>query len=102
MTQVQGVGGGCRDLKDQAAILTHAEQIRAAQQLTVEQAGQLVRQTRSRSKAKRTQAAPSARASTSNRTHEQGRSSSSGGNSSSSSREENDESASSGDSGWMK
>jgi hypothetical protein len=59
------VEGGRRGLKDQAAMLAHAEQIRATQQLTNEQVGQLVRQTRSRTKAACTQTAPSARASTS-------------------------------------
>ena len=43
-----------RFLKDQAAMLAHAEQIGAAQQLTDEQVGQLERQTRSRNKAART------------------------------------------------
>jgi len=41
-------------LEDQAVMLAHAEQIRAAQQLTDEQVGQLVQQTRSRTKAART------------------------------------------------
>jgi len=43
-------------------MLAQAEQIRAAQQLTDEQVGQLVRQTRSRTKTACTHAAPSARA----------------------------------------
>ena len=76
-------------MKDQAAMLAHAEQIRATQQLTNEQVGQLVRQTRSRTKANRTQAAPSACASTSKAP-------------SSSSSDESEESASSSDRGRMK
>jgi len=40
------------------AVLEAAEQVRASQQLTDEQLGQLVRKTRSRTKAARTQAAP--------------------------------------------
>jgi len=46
-------------------MLARAEQVRAAQQLTGEQLEQLVRHTRSCTKAARTQTAPSARASTS-------------------------------------
>ena len=51
-------------------MLAHAEQI-IAQQLTDEQVEQLVRQTRSRSKAALTQAAPSACASTSTQQQQQ-------------------------------
>ena len=57
----EGVGGE----EEEAAVLEAAEQVRASQQLTDEQLGQLVRKTRSRTKAARTQAAPSAGASTS-------------------------------------
>jgi len=75
----EGVGAE----EDQAATLAHAEQVRAAQQLIEEQVGQLVRLTRSRTKAA-TQAAPSARASSSR---------------SSSSEESEEDSSSSSDSG---
>jgi len=68
-------------------MLPHTEQIRAAQQLTDDQVGQLVWLTRSRTKAACTQAAPSARASTIKAPR-----------SSSSSSEESEESASSSDS----
>ena len=57
----EGVGGE----EEEAAVLEAAEQVRASQLLTDEQLGQLVRKTRSRTKAARTQAAPSAGASTS-------------------------------------
>jgi hypothetical protein len=63
--QGEAVEEGVGELEDQAAMLAHAELIRAAQQLTDEQVGQLVQQTRTRTKAARTQAAPSAFASTS-------------------------------------
>ena len=62
--------GGVRVSENQAEMLAHAEQIRAAQQLTGEQVGQLVRQTRSRTKAARTQAAPLTRASSSEKSGE--------------------------------
>jgi hypothetical protein len=73
------------------SLVAHAGLIRAAQQLTDEQVGQLVRQTKSRTKAASTQAAPSASASTSKAP--------SSSSSSSSSSEESEESASSSDSG---
>jgi len=57
----EGVGAK----EEEAAVLEAAEQVRASQQLTDEQLGQLVRKTRSHTKAARTQAAPSAGASTS-------------------------------------
>jgi len=40
--------------EEEAAVLEAAEQVRASQQLTYEQLGQLVRKTRSRTKAART------------------------------------------------
>jgi len=46
----EGVGAE----KEEAAVLEAAEQVRASQQLTDEQLGQLVRKTRSRTKAART------------------------------------------------
>ena len=57
----EGVG----DEEEEGAALEAAEQVRASQQLTDEQLGQLMHKTRSRTKAARTQAAPSAGASTS-------------------------------------
>ena len=74
-------------------MLAHAEQIRAALQLTHEQVDQLVRQIRSRTKAARTQAAPSAC------TSKAPSSSSNSSSSSSSSSEESEESASISDNG---
>ena len=50
----EGVGAE----EEEAAVLEAAEQVRASLQLTDEQLGQLVRKTRSRTKAARTQAAP--------------------------------------------
>ena len=88
--QGEAVEEGVGELEDQAAMLAHTEQIRA-QHLTDEQVGQLVRQTKSRTKAASTQAAPSASASTSKAP--------SSSSSSSSSSEESEESASSSDSG---
>ena len=81
--------GGVRVSENQAEMLAHAEQIRAAQQLTGEQVGQLVRQTRSRTKAARTQSTPSTRTRTTKAP--------SSSSSSSSSSEESKESASSSD-----
>jgi len=46
--------GGRKEEEEEAAVLEAAEQVRASQQLTDEQLGQLVRITRSRTKAART------------------------------------------------
>jgi len=79
--QGEDVEEGVGAQEEQAATLAHAEQVRAAQLLTGGQAGQLVRLTRSRTKAARTQAAPSARTSSSHSSSEESEADSSSSNS---------------------